>query len=153
MVIFADGQAHDAAVMFEEAKLLKSMGVKILSVGYGHNLTKNSFGMKNLMKMATNHKDMFSIDFKNNDLVLEEKIEVITKHLVEVDCPRAFARKCVVFLRMGLCVIHVNFLFRVVNTRIPLLYMLDLVETFDDLKQRTLMLKTVHVFEHRIYFF
>ena len=79
--------------MLEEAELLKLMGVKILSVVYGQNVTSRSFGMKNLMKMATSHKDMFSIDFQNNDLVLEEKIEVIAKHLVEVDCPRAFARK------------------------------------------------------------
>ena len=78
--------------MLKEAELLKKMGVNILSVGYGVNVTKKIEGMKNLRTMATNHKDVFSIDFKNNDLVLEEKIEVIAKHLVQVDCPRAFAR-------------------------------------------------------------
>ena len=79
----------------EEAESLKAMGVTILSVGYGKNVSRSTWGMKNLEKMATNHKDMFTIDFDNNDLVLEEKIEVIAKHLVQVDCPRAFARKCV----------------------------------------------------------
>jgi hypothetical protein len=83
--------------MLKEAQSLKTMGVKILSIGYGQNVTMKTRGMKNLMKMATNHKDVFSIDFKNNDLVLEEKIEVIANHLVEVDCPRAFARKLVLF--------------------------------------------------------
>ena len=91
-MIFADGQSHDPGEMLKEAELLKKMGVNILSVGYGVNVTKKIEGMKNLRTMATNHKDVFSIDFKNNDLVLEEKIEVIAKHLVQVDCPRAFAR-------------------------------------------------------------
>jgi hypothetical protein len=88
--------------MLEEAQLLKTLGVKILSVGYGQNVTMRSYGMKNLMKMATNNKDVFSIDFKNNDLVLEEKIEVIAKQLVEVDCPRAFARKFVLICTIDL---------------------------------------------------
>lgn len=79
--------------MLKEAELLKAMGVKILGVGYGQNASLARWGRKNLMTMATNHRDVFSIDFQNNDLKLEEKIEVIAKHLVEVDCPRAFARK------------------------------------------------------------
>ena len=91
--------------MLKEAELLKKTGVNILSVGYGQNVTMKTTGMKNLMKMATNHKDVFSIDFKNNDLVLEEKIEVIAKHLVQVDCPRAFARELITLcnINIALC--------------------------------------------------
>lgn len=79
--------------MLEEAESLKSMGVKILAVMYGNNITGNKYGMKNLMKMATRSKDVFAIDFQNNDLLLQEKIESIATHLIQVDCPRQYSRK------------------------------------------------------------
>ncbi|XP_028415528.1 collagen alpha-6(VI) chain-like isoform X2 [Dendronephthya gigantea] len=88
LVIFADGHSHDADDMLRESELLKANGVTILAVGYGQNASLERYGKKNLIRMATNHRDVFSIDFQNNDLKLEEKIEVIAKHLVKVDCPR-----------------------------------------------------------------
>ena len=100
LLLFADGRAHDQKVMFEEAEKLKANGVKILSVGYGTNITLTNF-KTNLIKMATNKKDTFIVDFKNNDLKLEEQIEVIAKHLVEVDCPRGYSGMLHVFIPLA----------------------------------------------------
>lgn len=74
--------------MLEEAEKLKKNGVKMLSIGFGTNATLSARG--NLLRMATNEKDTFSINFKDNDLKLEGQIDVIAKQLLQVDCPRGY---------------------------------------------------------------
>ena len=98
LIIFSDGASHDSSLMFKEAERLKENGIRILAVGYGSESSRNKTTFTaNLLRLASAEKDVFVINFRKNDLILEEKIEALRNELVQVDCPKAPARTLILY--------------------------------------------------------
>ncbi|XP_046857342.1 collagen alpha-6(VI) chain-like isoform X3 [Xenia sp. Carnegie-2017] len=80
VVIFTDGQAHDAAEAKEYAEILKKRGVRILGIGAGPYLSRF---ISELEQMVSGPEDLFTFTFKN----LKEEIgRAIASNLTEQLC-------------------------------------------------------------------
>ena len=80
VVIFTDGEAHDAAEAKEDAEILKKRGVRILGIGAGPYLSRF---ISELEQMVSGPEDLFTFTFKN----LKEEIgRAIASNLTEQLC-------------------------------------------------------------------
>ena len=79
IVIFTDGQAHDAYEAKQYAASMKKMGVKILGIGAGHHLSRF---ISDLEEMSSGPENVFTFSFANlNESVAQKIVADISKEI------------------------------------------------------------------------